>query len=123
MNVPKINNYNNYRYLNFGNIKQKPTYDSKVVKDSENLKYAVTESVRRWNIDLPIPGVARHGAGNSINLMLNHEGDTIFAHVDKYNRVDRIITVADDGEKSVTDTYVFDKKTQELKDYKKENND
>lgn len=127
MRVTPINIINSYKNINFGLSgldKQKPKSieDPDVAREADILKYAVEESIRRWNIDMPIPGNISHFKGNSMNLMLNYSGDVVFAHVKKANKVDRIIKISDDGVQSVARTYIFDPKTQQLKKYEEEKN-
>ena len=127
MNISPVKIFNTYKNINFGlsgldKAETKPTEDPKILKDSEYLKYTVEESIRRWNVDLPIPGNVTHGGGHSTNVMLNHNGSIVFAHVKQNNKVDRIIAISDDGNQSTTRTFVYDNKTGQLNEYKKEIN-
>ena len=127
MNIAPVKMFNIYKNINFGlsgfeKAKQGPIDDPKVLKDSEYLKYTVEESIRRWNIDLPVPGNISHGGEHSTNAMLNYNGSVVFAHVKQNNKVDRIIAISDNGVQSTTRTFIYDTITGQLKKYKKEVN-
>ena len=122
MNIAPVSLYNNNRLAFSGSkiINQKT--DTKTLNEAKGLKNTVEESLRRWNVDLPIHGNVSSAKGNSINMMLNQRDGVIFAHIKNRNEVDRIITISDDGTTSVTKTYVFDPKTHQLKKYNEEKN-
>ena len=83
MNISPVKIFNTYKNINFGlsgldKAETKPTEDPKILKDSEYLKYTVEESIRRWNIDLRIPGTICHSGGHSLNAMISHDGNIIW---------------------------------------------